>query len=331
MSSKIRLSLAVSDYDHVRDFTSGRVSAQGIEIVPSEFPVEEIFHRTLTYGEFDVSEMSTGQFLARFSRGERAFTAIPVFPSRIFRHACIFVLRDAGITRPEDLIGKRIGVPQWSQTASIYARGLLAHEYGVALDRVEWVQAGVHEAGRIETATLDLPRGIRLTPVPDKTLTEMLLSGEIAALISAREPVPFLAGDPRIVRLFDDFQSAEAAYFRKTGIFPIMHTIVIRTSLLDTDPWIARNLYSAFEEARQRGVRRVLDGSISRFAIPWSVHYAKEAAHVLGTDPFAYGIEPNRKTLEAFVTYAFEQGVSARSFPIEELFPAELHGSEHKV
>jgi 4,5-dihydroxyphthalate decarboxylase len=330
MSSKIRLSLAVSDYDHVRDFTSGKVTAQGIEIVPIELTVEEIFHRTLTYGEFDVSEISTGQFLARFSRGDTAFTAIPVFPSRIFRHSCIFVLRDGGINRPQDLAGKRIGVPQWSQTASIYARGLLAHEYGVALDGVEWVQAGIYEPGRVETAPLDLPRGIRLTPVPDKTLTEMLLSGEIAALISAREPAPFLAGDPRIVRLFTDFAAAEAEYFRTTGIFPIMHTIVVRTSLLETDPWIARNLYSAFDEARRRGARRVLDGSISRFALPWSEHYAHEAAKVLGDDPFAYGIEPNRKTLEAFVTYAREQGVSARSFPIEELFAPQLQG-EHKV
>jgi len=322
MAASIRLSLAVDDYDHVRDLTSGKVAPKGIELVPVDLPASQIFRRTVTNGDFDVAEISLGMYLEHYSRGLDTFTAIPVFPSRVFRHSSIYVHRDGGISKPEDLAGKRIGVPRWSQTASIYGRGLLAHEYGVGLKDVEWVHAGVNAAVRNDTSTL--PLGLWITTIADDTLDKMLLERKIDAVISGFEPAAFVDGDPRIVRLFADYPKVEAAYFRATHIFPIQHTVLVRTSLLNATPWIAHSLYNAFDEAKRRGLRRVLDRVTQRFAMPWHGYYGQEVAQIFGDDPFPYGIEPNRPTLEAFFRDSYEQGVISRRMPIEEIFARQF-------
>jgi 4,5-dihydroxyphthalate decarboxylase len=326
---KLRLSFAISEYDHVRDFTNGDVLAEGIEIVPMSFPVEEIFSRGMRYGEFDVSEMSMGNYLARVARDVDAFTAIPVFPSRMFRHSCIFVRRDRGITAPADLAGKRVGVPSWRQTATIWARGILAHEYGLDLASIAWLQAGIDEPARPETAAeralTALPPGVTLQPQPGRSLNELLLAGEIDALIAARPPQAFLDRRPEIVRLFADYRAVEEAYFRATGIFPMMHVIVVRRDVATAHPWAARNLYHALVEARRRAIERALDHNAARLPVPWSNRHAEEMAQLFGPDFVPYGLAANRRALEAFAAFAFEQGVAARPVSPEELFARELH------
>src|SRR5439155_16574641 len=188
-------------------------------------PVEEMFYRFLMHGEFDVSEASLAKIVALAAQDDRRFVPLPVFPSRVFRHSSIYIRSDGGIARPEDLAGKRVGVPEWAQTAAIYTRGLLAHDYGVDLASIHWHQAGVNDPGRIEKVKLSLPPGVRLTVVADRSLSEMLLASDLDAVLSARPPAPILAGDSRVRRLFADYRAVELTYARKTGLFPIMHVV----------------------------------------------------------------------------------------------------------
>ncbi len=324
---KVPLTLALSDYDHVRDLTSGGVELEGIELTRLNFPVEEIFYRFTRFREWDVSEMSMGKYVALRSQDDPWLTAIPVFPSRVFRHSSIYVKRDGPVSTPQDLLGKRVGVPEWSQTATIYARGFLTHQYGVRLPDVHWVQAGVNQPGRLEPVTLQLPVGVRLTRVADKTLNEMLLTGELDAVITAHAPQSFLQRHPDVIRLFPDARGVEEAYWQETGIFPIMHTIAIRNAVLQRHPWIAMNLFKAFAEAKRRSLARALETTASRFPIPWSVEHAYRSRELFGDDFWPYGIEPNRRTLEAFIQFAYEQGVCQRPLTCEDLFPAEVQSA----
>jgi len=323
----IHLTVAISDYDHVRDFIVGRVKAEGIEITALNLVHEEIFYRFLKYQEWDVSEISFAKYCALASYGDNSMKAIPVFPSRAFRLSSFYVHREGGIKKPNDLAGKKVGIPEWAQTASVYTRGYLMHQIGIPLTEIDWYQAGVNEPGRAEKVNLKLPEGVRYTPVTDRSLSEMLLSRELDAVLSARPPQPFVDGHPDIVRLFPDFQKAEEDYFRQTGIFPIMHVIVIRTEVLEHYPWVAMNLFKAFEEAKNRSLKRALDFSASRFPIPWASEYASRAAKLLGKDFWPYGIEPNRTTLSCFLQYAYEQGVCHRLMTPEELFPKTVQSS----
>jgi 4,5-dihydroxyphthalate decarboxylase len=228
------------------------------------------------------------------------------------------------VAAPADLAGRRVGVPEWAQTAGIYTRGALAHQYGVRLQDVEWVQGGVNQPGRAEKVELALPPGLRLTPVADRTLDGMLRDGALDAVITARPPASFSAGHPDVARLFPDPVPVEAEYFRKTGVFPIMHVVAIRRDLFDRHPWVAMNLLAAFEEAKRRSVARTLDVAAARFPIPWGYAHAAAARALFGDDPFPYGLEPNRPTLEAFLGFAHEQGVCRRRLTPEELFPPEV-------
>jgi 4,5-dihydroxyphthalate decarboxylase len=212
-----------------------------------------------------------------------------------------------------------VGIPEWAQTAGIYARGLLQHEYGVDLASIDWRQAGVREPGRVEKVRLQLPAGIRVTPMPDKSLAQMLTSSELDAVISAR--------DPGGMRLFPDYQELEAAYFRKTRIFPIMHVIVLRRAVYERDRWIAMNLLKAFGESKRRSQERLVEIGLSHVPMPWLPEHARRWRELAGEDFWPYGIEPNRPTLEAFAQYAFEQGVTARRVPVEELFAPETRES----
>jgi 4,5-dihydroxyphthalate decarboxylase len=309
---RLSLSLAISPYDHARD-----LEPQGIDLQVLDLPIEEIFYRFTRFREWDASEMSFGKTIALLSQPGADIVAIPVFPSRVFRHSAIYVR--STIKAPKDLEGKRVGIPEWAQTAGIYARGLLQHEYGVDLASIAWSQAGVHQPGRVEKVALQLPAGIRVTAVPDKSLAQMLASGELDAVISAR--------DPGGQRLFPDYQEAEAAYFRDTGIYPIMHVIVLRRAAYERDRWIAMNLLKAFEEAKRKSMARLVEIGLSHLPLPWVAEHARRWRELAGGDFWPYGVEPNRPTLEAFAQYAFEQGVTPRRMPIEELFAPETRES----
>ncbi len=323
---KLRLTIATSDYDHVRDLAMGRVATEGIDVDYLNLSVEEIFHRFTLNREWEVSEMSLAKFVAQVAGDRPDITGIPVFPSRVFRLSSIYVRKKSGITGPEQLRGRKVGIPEWAQTAAVYTRGYLVHDVGIALAEIDWVQAGVNEAGRVEKVKLHLPEGVRCTSVPDKSLSEMLLTGELDAIMTAHPPICFEQRHPEIARLFPDYQAAEEAYYERTGIFPIMHVIAICKDVLKKNPWVARNLLTAFEEAKERSIERALEVTASRFPIPWGADYAAKMKRKFAKDYFPYGIEPNRKTLEAFLLYAHEQGVTARRLKPEDLFPKAVHG-----
>jgi len=320
----IGLSLAISYYDHVSDLLRGRVRAEGISLTAIELPVEEIFFRTVSFAEWDVAELSMGKYVALVGTGASPYCAIPVFPSRVFRQSAFYVATRAAIAGPSDLAGRRVGIPEWAQTATIYARAYLQHQCGVNLRDIHWMQSGVNQPGRVEKVTLSLPKGVTIEHVADRSLNDMLLTGDVDAIISAREPAAFLAGDPRVGRLWPDYRPIEQAYYRETGIFPIMHVIAIKAATFDRNPWIAMNLFKAFEEAKANSLKQLASGVTSRLPIPWFHHAAVEAGRILGDDLWPYGIEPNRRTLEAFLLYCHEQGVTKCKVQIEELFPPEV-------
>jgi 4,5-dihydroxyphthalate decarboxylase len=318
---KVALTLAIGDYDHTRDLASGHVPVQGATLNVLTLPPEEAFFRFTHFREWEVSEMSMGKYVSLRSQDDDGLAAIPVFPSRVFRHSMIYVRDGGGLERPEQLKGKRIGVPEWAQTAVIYARGYLSHQAGVPLDSAEWVQAGVNEAGRVEKVKLKLPPGVRLRPEPTRSLNDMLLAGDLDAVLSARPPRSLGSG---IQRLFPDYQTAEEAYYKQTGVFPIMHVIVLRSDVLGRHPWLAMNLYKAFEEAKRRSIERLSDITASHAPFAWLAPSAERMKALFGEDFWPYGLDRNRKTLQAFVDFAFEQGVCHRQLALEELFPKQV-------
>jgi len=321
--SRLPLTLAISDYDHVADLVNGRVVPQGIDLNCLHLQIEETHFRAMAFREFDISELSFGKYASLISQGDPSFSAIPVFPLRMARHSSIYVRRDGPVQKPQDLAGKRVGIPEWAQTASVYSRALVTHVYGIPLSKIEWIQAGVNQAGRAEKVKIDLPSGVKLTPMPEKNLSDMLVSGEIDAAFTAHPPNCFLQGHRNVRRLFENFVEVEKAYVRETGIFPIMHIIAIREEVLDRNPWVAMSLFTAFEEAKNRSLDRALFVG-SRYPIPWSYEYARQAQELLGKDFWPYGIEANRVTLDAFLQYAHEQGVCHRRLQPEELFAPQV-------
>lgn len=321
--SRLPLTLAISDYDHVADLVNGRILPQGIDLTCLNLQIEETHFRALAFREFDISELSLGKYASLISQGDQSLSAIPVFPLRMARHSSIYVRRDGPVAKPADLERRRVGVPEWAQTASVYTRGLLVHQFGLDLAAIEWIQAGVNQAGRVEKVKLRLPAGVKLTPVSDKSLSEMLVAGEIDAAFTAHPPNCFLEKHPNIGRMFEDFVEVEKRYIRETGIFPIMHIVAIRKEVLDRNPWVAMNLFTAFEEAKNRSLERALFVG-SRYPIPWSYDHARQAQQLIGEDFWPYGIEANRTTLDAFLQYAHEQGVCHRRLEPEELFAPQV-------
>lgn len=324
--SKLKLNLAISDYDHTREVGTPRVPVEGIDVNMLEYEVEEIFYRFTLHREFDVSEMSFAKFAAQMAEDDPDILGLPVFPSRVFRLSNIYVNTDSGIEKPEDLRGKRIGTPEWAQTASVYTRGWLTDHAGIALSEVDWRQAGVNQPGRIEKVALNLPKGVKVTPEPERALGEMLASGDLDAAFSAHAPDLYNEKHPKIRRLYEDYQSAEEAYYKDTKVFPIMHIIAVRREILDANPWVAGNLLTAFQKALERSKARVLEITASRMPVPWLTFTAERRMELLGEDYFPYGIEPNRHTLEAFLKWCFEQGVTRRQLEVDELFPESLKG-----
>jgi 4,5-dihydroxyphthalate decarboxylase len=326
-TARLHLTLATMDYDHVRDLTNGQVQAKGIVLTAFNLPIEEVTFRFVKNREWDISELSFGKFIGYCSQGNSPFIGIPVFPSRVFRHSAFYVRADRGIASPKDLEGKTVGVPEWAQTAGIYARGFLAETAGVDLRKIKWVQAGMNEAGREEKVEFTLPQGIQYSQRRDSSLSAMLLSGELDAAICARVPDAFNHGGGKIVRLFPNYRGEEMRYYDSTGIFPIMHVIAMRRAVFERYPWVAMNMLKAFEQAKAHSLERISDLTASRIPVPWSAAIASEWSESFGPDPFPYGLEVNRNTLDAFCRFAHDQGVTARRLVPDDLFPKEVRAS----
>jgi 4,5-dihydroxyphthalate decarboxylase len=322
---ELELSLAIHDYDHTRDLVEGRVPTPGIRLRPIILTPPEINARFSQHREWQVSEFGLGKYVALRAAGDDSITAIPVFPARAFRQSSIYVRGDSDLRTPEQLAGRRVGIPEWAQTAVVYVRGFLVHHHGVDLASIEWQQAGVRRPGRVEKVKVALPDGVRVTSRPDATLEQLLIGGEVDAIITAQPPAAFVSGDARVRRLYDDPRPAEESYFRATGIFPIMHTIAIRRDVYDEHPWVAVNLMTAFEHAKRRSYDRLLDAMGWRYPLPWITDHAEHARRTFGPDFYPYGIAANRTTLEAMLAFAHEQGVAARKLEVEELFAPTTH------
>ncbi len=323
--AKLKLSLACWNYDRTQALIDGRVRAEGIELVGFNLPVEETFFRMLRHREFDVAEMSLSSYTVSLMRPERPFVAIPVFPSRVFRHGCVYVNSSAGIRAPKDLIGKRIGCPEYQMTAPTWIRGILQDEYGVPVDSVSYHTGGEEEPGRDEKLKLDLPPAIRVQSIgPAQTLSAMLAEGEIDALYTARMPSTYRAGERgKVARLFENYVEVEQAYYKKTRIFPIMHTVVIRRELYEQHRWVAMSLYKAFCAAQQETYRDLYVTASYAAMLPWLTAHVEEARRELGEDFWPYGFAANRATLATFLRYHHEQGLSKRRLEPEELFAPE--------
>ena len=331
MSQRLNISVVAATYDRVQALRDGRVQIEGCDHTFLTTGHEQMFLRAIASAEYDVAELSMGSYLTSLARGETAYVAIPVFLSRLFRHSAIYVREGAGITQPSDLAGKRVGVPEYQMTAALWARGLLDDEYGVPPSAMHWFQGGLQEPGRSEKVRLDLPPSIRMDAIqPAATLEAMLLAGELDALVTARTPPSFERGEPHVKRLFPNYRAAEKAYFAKTGIFPIMHVVVVRKALAELHPWLANAVFDAFREAKDLAVEHFSNVAAQRVTLPWFAAELEETRRVMGDDFWPYGVEANRKTLMPMFGYAHRHGMTKRQLTLEEIFaPSTL--IEHKI
>lgn len=319
--TKLPLSFACWNYDRIQALVDGSVQVKGIDLNWINMMVEETFWRMMRHQEFDVSELSLSSYLISKDRGYPKFTAIPVFMSRFFRHSGIYINKYSGIKEPVDLRGKCVGIPEYQLTACLWIRGILHHDYGVHPSDMNWYTGGQEKPGRIEKVKLELPKEINIRPInQDQTLNDMLERGEIDALIAPRAPSCFLNGSPNVERLFPDYVSVEKEYYQRTGIFPIMHVVVIKDEVLEKHPWVATNLYQAFEEAKQKVYEGFKQTAALKVTLPWFVSEWENTQKLMGEDFWPYGLEKNRKTLEAAITYSYEQGLIKHPLKIEDLF-----------
>ena len=322
--AKLRLTLACWNYDRTRALADGSVQPDGIDLNYLDLPVEETFFRMLRYREFEVAELSLSSYTVSLFAEQRHFIAIPVFPSRFFRHSCIYVNADANIRTPQDLIGKRIGTPEYQMTAPVWIRGILSEHYGVPFDRVTYHTGGEEEPGRPEKIRLDLPPHIKVQPIGEtQTLSAMLASGEIDALYTARMPSTFSLQRGAVRRLFANYKEVEQEYYRNTRIFPIMHTVVIRRDVYEQNRWVAQSLYKAFVDAQRRTYEDLYITAALKAMLPWLTSHVEETRALMGDDFWAYGFESNRASLATFLRYHHEQGLSKRLLEPEALFAPE--------
>jgi 4,5-dihydroxyphthalate decarboxylase len=319
---RLRLSFACCRYDRMEAIREGSVAVEGVELTCLTLKSgRDVFDRMVGGQEFDIAELSASEFISLQGRGNNPFVALPVFPSRVFRHGYIFINARAGIRMPKDLEGKRVGVPLYTQTAALWARGHLADQFGVDLDKISWVQGAVEDAGthgRPHAPALLRPVAIEQN-LSGKSLGRLLADGVIDALIGSRKPETF-GRDPDVVRLFPNHRALERELYETTRIFPIMHLIAIRRPLYEQNHWLATSLYKAFVEAKRRAYARMRYGGSLSVMLPWLQSEVEEIDAVFGGDAWPYGLEPNRPTLEALIRYMVEQHFIPRAIPIEELF-----------
>lgn len=322
--AKLRLTMACWNYDRTRALLEERIPIDGIELNYLNLPVEETFFRMLRQREFDIAEMSLSSYTLSLFRENPPFIALPVFPSRFFRHSCIYIHAGSGIREPKDLAGKRIGNPEYQMTAPVWIRGILSDEYGVPVTGATYLSGGEEEPGRPEKLALSLPPHFRLEPIPaTKTLSQMIDSGEIDALYTARAPSTFTRGSGQVRRLFPDYAAVERAYYLKTKIFPIMHTVVIRREVYEQNRWVAQSLYKALAAAQKEVYEDLHETAALKFMLPWLLPHVEETEKLMGRNFWPYGLQDNEHTLSTFLRYSFEQGLSKRQLAPKELFAPE--------
>ena len=330
--SSLPLTFGCGPSDRVAAIFDGRVRIEGCEL--SCFPIgpEEAFHRAFAGQDFDLTELSASSYLLATSRGEAAYFALPIFLSRVFRHSAYYIRTDRGIRSPEDLRGKLIGVPEYQMTAALWARGILSDEYGVKSQEIRWRNGGLNNPGRTERTPISLPPEFELQSIPsDATLSKMLEAGELDGVITARAPACYTAGAPNVDRLFPDFRAAEEAYYQKARMFPIMHLLAVRRTLVESHPWLAASVTKAFYEAKHLAMAEMHEIGVLPTMLPWLQDDLKRAQSILGPDVWPYGVPDNRKEIEAMSRYSVEQGLSTRQVALEELFaPGTLHRFQGK-
>jgi 4,5-dihydroxyphthalate decarboxylase len=320
-ATAVKLTFACGVYDRTIPLLTGEVTVPGVDLTYVAIgEPREIFDRMAGGEEFDLAEMSLSEYICRFVAGDNPFVALPVFPSRIFRHSMIAVNRTR-VTSPQDLAGKRIGVPLYTMTAAVFIRGLLAHDHGVDLSGVHWVQGAVnHALDHGSPAAMPLLRPADIVPNHSgRSLSDLLDTGEIDAVLGTSMP-DCMATNPDIVRLFPDFRALEQDYFRRTHIFPIMHAVVMLKSVYERDPSLAPRLYAAFEAAKAAAWKRMTRVGTLAYMLPWMIDDLDEIARVFGGDPWPYGVEPNRPTLDALIAYLAEQDMIAHTVEAAALF-----------
>jgi len=314
----LTLTLACGDYDRTLALRTGAVRVPGVELRVLALEPEEMFYRMARLRDFDVAEFSLATYTVLRGR-EEPLVAIPIFPSFAFRHSAIFVRSDAGIREPRDLVDKRVGVPKYHMTAAVWIRGILEDEYGVSPGDLRWYEGG--EGVAVKEVDVTLPAGLRHQVVPgDRPLGHLLAAGELDAFIGARRPTTSADGTATVRRLFPDFRRVERLYFEKTGIFPIMHTVVLKEELARAHPWLPRALFDAFSEAKRLAYRRLADTAALPYVLPWLVAEVEETRALMGDDPFPYGVARTRKTVETLAAYSFRQGLAPRRLSVDELF-----------
>lgn len=328
----LQLSFACPPYDRILPLVYGSVPAEGLNLNYLPLPVEEVFWRQLRHQEFDISESSLSSYVMLRSRGDDRFIAVPVFTSRVFRHSCVFINRHKGIRAPQDLKGKVVAVPEYQITACVWLRGIFQDDYQVFPKDIQWRSGGEETPGRVEKIPIRLPPDVHLEPIPDNTsLSKMLDEGEVDALFAARAPSCFQQGSPNVGRLFENYPEVEKQYYLKTGIFPIMHTIILKQEVYRKNPWVARSLVKAFSQAKDQVTRLYEETAALHVTLPW-VHAEVERTYgIMGKDWWPYGIERNRKPLDTFLRYHYEQGLSAKRMKVEDLFAPETLDEEFRI
>jgi 4,5-dihydroxyphthalate decarboxylase len=318
--AKLRLSVAVRDYDRTRPLWDGLVQIDGVDPVFMALDPEEIFFRAFRHAEFDLCELSLSSFTVKTAQGTCPYVGVPAFVSRTFRHTAIYVRTDR-IKKPADLKGKKVGVPEYQLTANVWARAILEDDHGVKPSEIHWIRGGLIEAGRLEKISINLPRDVRLDDVPQgRTLSAMLDAGEIDAFIGPRVPPAFERGDPKVGWLFPDPVAAAKDYYKRTGIFPIMHLIGVRRELAERQPWLPAAALKAFERAKAVALEKLNDTSSTKVTLPFVEERLMEARALMGEDFWPYGVDKNRKTLETFLRHHRAQGLSPHLVKVEELF-----------
>jgi 4,5-dihydroxyphthalate decarboxylase len=329
--AKLTLSVAVGDYDRVRPLVDGAVQIDGVDPVFMLLEPEEIFFRAFRHADFDVCELSMSSFTVKTAAGDCPYVGVPVFPSRAFRHNSIYIRTDRGIVRPEDLKGRRIGVPEYQVTANVWTRAMLQQDYGVKPSDVTWVRGGYEQAGRIEKIAVALPADVRVEDAPEgATISGLLADGAIDAVIGPRAPSCFTAGHPHVGWLFADPAAAGAAWFRKTRIFPIMHLLGVRRSIVEHHPWLPVAVMKAFEQSKARALAKLRDVAATKVTLPFVEEQLLAARTLMGEDFWSYGLDANRHVLEVFLQRHHAEGLSSRLLAPEDLFHPSTHET-HRV
>ena len=326
---KLKLTYAGGLYDRTVALQNGSVSAEGIDLNFVMMHAGEFQRRQARNAEFDASEFSLSTYTILFSQGDSRLIGIPVFPSRRFRHSDIYINTKSGIRQPQDLAGKRVGAMEYQQTAGVWIRGILEDQYGVGAEQIEWYFGGYHEPKNYtERVPVALPSNVRTVTISNRqSLNEMLDHGEIDALMGATPPPSFRNRSPNVGRLFPNYKDVELAYFKQTGIFPIMHMVALKREIYEKNPWVAASLYKAFVRAKIQGMRHMefhYGGGLF-CSLPWLWSHLEETREQIGPDPFMYGVEENRSVLEAFLRYSFRQGMITKQLAVEDLFAPETY------